>query len=55
MFAAGVPPFAEDERSTNLASPEAIRILEDQAALFADGITSNATLVDSFPSGAVGC
>jgi multiple sugar transport system substrate-binding protein len=54
MFAAGVPPFAEDGRSTNLASPEAVQILSDQAALFADGITSNATLVDNFPSGAVG-
>ena len=54
MFAAGVPPFAEDGRTTNLVSPEAIRILEEQSALFADGITSNATLVDNFSSGAVG-
>jgi multiple sugar transport system substrate-binding protein len=54
MFAAGVPPFAEDGRSTNLTSPEAIQILSDQAALFADGITSNATVVDNFPAGAVG-
>lgn len=54
MFAAGVPPFGEDGRSTNLTSPEAVRILSDQAALFADGITSNATLVDNFPAGAVG-
>jgi multiple sugar transport system substrate-binding protein len=54
MFAAGVPPFSEDGRSTNLTSPEAIRILEDQVALYQDGITSNTTLVDNFPSGAVG-
>lgn len=53
MFAAGVPPFAEDGRSTNLASPEAVRILTDQAALFADGITSNAIAVDNFASNAV--
>ena len=54
MFAAGVAPFSEDGRTTNLTSPEAIRSLSDQAALFADGITSNATLVDNFPAGAVG-
>ncbi|HVG47758.1 MAG TPA: sugar ABC transporter substrate-binding protein [Rubellimicrobium sp.] len=54
MFAAGVPPFAEDGRSTNLTSPEAIRILTDQAALFQDGITSNAITVDNFVSNAVG-
>jgi multiple sugar transport system substrate-binding protein len=54
MFAAGVPPFSEDGRSTNLTSPEAIRILEDQVALYQDGITSNATPVDNFPAGAVG-
>jgi multiple sugar transport system substrate-binding protein len=53
MFAAGVPPFAEDGRSTNLTSPEAIQILSDQAALFADGITSNAIVVDNFASNAV--
>lgn len=54
MFAAGVAPYAEDGRSTNLTSPEAVRILSDQAALFADGITSNAIAVDNFASGAVG-
>jgi multiple sugar transport system substrate-binding protein len=55
MYAAGVAPFAEDGRSTNLASPEAVRILEDQAALFADGITSNAIVVENFSGrGAVG-
>ncbi|TNC46999.1 extracellular solute-binding protein [Rubellimicrobium rubrum] len=54
MFAAGVPPFAEDGRSTNLTSPEAIRILSDQAALFQDGITSNEIVVDNFASNAVG-
>ncbi|TNC72226.1 extracellular solute-binding protein [Rubellimicrobium roseum] len=53
MFAAGVPPFSEDGRSTNLTSPEAIRILDEQAALFRDGVTSNAIAVDNFASGAV--
>jgi multiple sugar transport system substrate-binding protein len=53
MFAAGVSPFAEDGRSTNLTSPEAIQILSDQAALFADGVTSNAIVVDNFTAGAV--
>lgn len=53
MFAAGVPPFSEDGRSTNLTSPEAVKILTDQAALFADGITSNAIVVDNFASNAV--
>ena len=53
MFAAGVSPFAEDGRSTNLTSPEAVRILTDQAALFADGITSNEIVVDNFASNAV--
>jgi multiple sugar transport system substrate-binding protein len=54
MFAAGVPPFAEDGRSTNLTSPEAVQILANQAALFADGITSNEIVVDNFASNAVG-
>jgi multiple sugar transport system substrate-binding protein len=55
MFAAGVPaPSPRTGRSTNLTSPEAIQILSDQAALFADGITSNAIVVDNFASNAVG-
>ncbi|WP_210530134.1 ABC transporter substrate-binding protein [Rubellimicrobium arenae] len=53
MFAEGVAPFAEDGRSTNLTSPEAVKVLSEQAALFADGITSNAITVDNFASGAV--
>lgn len=54
MYAAGVAPFSEDGRSTNLTTPEAVRILEDQVALFADGITSNAIAVENFSAGAVG-
>ena len=54
MFAAGVPPYAEDGRSTNLTSPEAVRILTEQVALFEQGITSNAITVDNFVSNAVG-
>lgn len=53
MFAAGVAPYAEDGRSTNLTSPEAVQILSDQAALFQEGITSNAITVDNFSAGAV--
>lgn len=54
MYAAGVSPFAEDYTSTNLTSPEAIAILEGQAELFAEGITSNSVTVTDFPSGGVG-
>ena len=54
MFAAGVPPYADDGRSTNLTSPEAVRILTEQVALFEEGITSNAITVDNFVSSAVG-
>jgi multiple sugar transport system substrate-binding protein len=54
MFAAGVPPYAEDGRSTNLTSPEAVDILQKQVDLFQEGITSNAITVDNFSAGAVG-
>lgn len=54
MYAAGVAPFADDYSSTNLTSPEAIAILEGQANLFAEGITSNSVSVTDFPSGSVG-
>jgi multiple sugar transport system substrate-binding protein len=54
MYAAGVAPYGEDGRTTNLTSPEAIAILERQAELFSEGITSNAITVDNFSAGAVG-
>jgi multiple sugar transport system substrate-binding protein len=54
MYAAGVKPYADDFRSTNLKSPEAVAILEQQADLFAEGITSNSITVTDFPTGAVG-
>jgi len=54
MYAAGVKPYADDFRSTNLTSPEAVKILEQQSELFAEGITSNSITVTDFPTGAVG-
>ncbi len=51
MYAEGTSPYSDDLRSTNFTSPEAIRILERQAKLFADGSTSNAVTTDDFPAG----
>lgn len=51
MFAAGVPPYSEDFRSTNFTSPESIEILTRQAALFSEGITSNTNITDDFDAG----
>ena len=54
MYAAGVPPYARDLRSTNLRSPAAVRILSQQSQLFRKGITSNSIAVRDFAAGAVG-
>ena len=54
MYAAGVSPFTADLRHTNLRSPEAVRILEGQTALFRRGITTNTLSAFDFGSGAVG-
>ncbi|UPH72233.1 sugar ABC transporter substrate-binding protein [Abyssibius alkaniclasticus] len=51
MYAAGVPPFADDFRSTNFTSPESIEIVERMGALFAEGITSNTNITDDFAAG----
>ena len=51
MYAAGVPPFAEDFRSTNFATPESIEIVNRQGELFSEGITSNTNTVDDFAGG----
>ena len=51
MFAAGVAPYADDFRSTNFTSPESIEIVTRQAALFAEGITSNTNITDDFAAG----
>ncbi|MBC7480141.1 MAG: extracellular solute-binding protein [Pseudorhodobacter sp.] len=51
MYAAGIPPYTEDGKHTNFTSPEAIRILERQAALFSEGITSNTNIVDDISGG----
>ena len=54
MYAAGVPPYAPDLRSTNLKSRAAVQILRQQAELFKDHITSNSISVRDFAAGAVG-
>ena len=51
MYAAGVSPYTEDGNHTNFTSPEAIKILERQAALFSEGITSNTNVVDDISGG----
>ena len=51
MFAAGVAPYSDDFRKTNFTSPEAIKILERQAKLFSEGITSTTNTVDDISGG----
>ena len=51
MFAAGVAPYSDDFRSTNFTTPESIEIITRQAALFAEGITSNTNTTDDFAAG----
>ncbi|MEZ5776907.1 MAG: extracellular solute-binding protein [Paracoccaceae bacterium] len=51
MYAAGVPPYSEDFRSTNFTSPESIEIVRRQGELFSEGITSNTNIVDDFAGG----
>ena len=54
LYAAGIAPYSEDGKSTNFKSPEAIKILERQAAVFAEGITSNTNTVDDIAGGKAG-
>lgn len=54
MYAAGISPYTEDGKHTNFTSPEAIKILERQAALFSEGITSNTNTVDDMAGGKAG-
>ena len=54
MYAAGIAPYSEDGRATNFTSPEAIKILERQAALFSEGITSNTNVADDMAGGKAG-
>ena len=51
LYAAGVDPFGEDQRTSNLDDPKAIEILERQGELFAEGITSTAVETDDFAAG----
>lgn len=53
MFAEGASPYIEDNRKANLNSPEAIKIIQRQGELFAEGITSNAVDDDTFAAGGV--
>ena len=51
LSANGIAPFKEDFSGTNLASPEAIAVLEQQVALFESGATDRSIEVWDFPSG----
>lgn len=51
MYAAGVPPYSEDFRSTNFTTPESIEIVRRMGELFAEGITSNTNITDDFAGG----
>lgn len=53
LYAAGVEPFGPDLRTANLDDPKAVEILERQAELFAEGITSTAVETDDFAAGGV--
>ena len=54
LLSRGVSPFKPDLSGSNLASPEAVAVLRDEARLFAEGITDSTIQVRDFPSGAVG-
>ena len=54
LYSNGISPFAEDFSSTNLASPEAIAVLQEQVELFEAGTTDRTVEVWDFPSGSVG-
>ncbi len=54
MYAEGVAPYTEDGKHTNFTSPEAIKILKRQAALFSEGITSTTNVVDDMAGGKAG-
>ena len=51
LYASGVQPFGEDLRTSNLDDPKALKILENQGELFAEGITSTAVETDDFAAG----
>ena len=51
LYAAGVEPFGEDMRSSNLTDPKAVEILASQGELFDEGITSTAVETDDVAAG----
>lgn len=53
LYSSGVSPFTEDFAGTNLASEEAIAILESQIRLFEEDITNSEVEVWDFPSGTI--
>jgi multiple sugar transport system substrate-binding protein len=54
MYAAGVPPFSADGRTTNFTTPESVEIVERMAALFSEGITSTTNTVWDMSAGTLG-
>ncbi len=54
MYAQGVAPYSDDFRTTNFTDPESVKIIERQAELFAEGITSASVSTDDFPAGRAG-
>ncbi|MCA9838665.1 MAG: extracellular solute-binding protein [Trueperaceae bacterium] len=53
LYSAGINPFKDDFSGTNLTSPEAIAVLEQQIELFKQGITDRSIEVWDFPSGSI--
>lgn len=53
LYSRGVQPFADDYSGTNLTSPEAIAVLEEQVELFRTGGTDSSVEVWDFPSGSI--
>lgn len=53
LYSAGISPFKEDFSGTNLATPEAIAVLEQQIELFNQDITDRSIEVWDFPSGSI--
>lgn len=51
LYAAGVQPFGDDLRTSNLDDPKAVDILAKQGELFAEGITSTAVQTDDVAAG----
>jgi len=53
LYSRGIQPYADDFRSTNLTSPEAVAVLESQVELYRRGITDATVEIDDFAASAV--